>query len=64
MDEELRGYLEAAVEEKMRSGMTRESALRAARVEMGSAEAVKEGIRAAGWEHFFESPLAGSALRR
>jgi putative ABC transport system permease protein len=69
MEEELRGYLDAAVEEKMRSGMTRESALRAARVEMGSAEAVKEGIRAAGWELFFESfwqdlRYAARALRR
>ena len=40
MDEELRGYLEAAVKEKMRSGMGYEQALRAARVEMGSMDAV------------------------
>ena len=30
MDEELRGYLDAAVREKMRSGMSHEEALRAA----------------------------------
>jgi putative ABC transport system permease protein len=50
MDEELRAYLDAAVEERVRAGMSREDALRAARVEMGSMEAVKEGIRGAGWE--------------
>jgi len=69
MDEELRGYLEAAVEQKIRSGMNRETALRAARAEMGSAEAVKEGIRGAGWEHFLEGSwqdlrYAARALRR
>jgi predicted permease len=50
MDEELRGYLDADVKEKMRSGMSHEQALRAARVEMGSMDAVKEGIRSVGWE--------------
>jgi len=50
MDEELRGYLEAAVKDKMRSGMTPDKALRAARLEMGSVDAVKEEIRSAGWE--------------
>jgi len=42
MDEELRGYLDADVKEKMRAGMSYEQALRAARVEMGSMDAVKE----------------------
>ena len=55
MDEELRSYLDAAVKEKMRSGMSDEQALRAARVEMGSMEAVKEEIRSAGWESSIES---------
>jgi predicted permease len=55
MDEELRGYLDAAVQEKMRAGMSHEKALRAARVEMGSVEAVKEEIRSAGWEASVES---------
>jgi putative ABC transport system permease protein len=55
MDEELRGYLDAAVKDKMRSGMSQEQALRAARVEMGSVEAVKEEIRTAGWEAHVES---------
>jgi putative ABC transport system permease protein len=55
MDEELRAYLAAAVEGKVRSGMTREEALRAARIEMGSVEAAKEEIRGAGWEAGVES---------
>jgi putative ABC transport system permease protein len=55
MDEELGGYLDAAVKDKMRSGMSHEQALRAARVEMGSLEAVKEEIRSAGWESTVET---------
>jgi macrolide transport system ATP-binding/permease protein len=55
MDEELRGYLDAAVQDKMRSGMSQEKALRTARVEMGSVDAVKEEIRSAGWESTLET---------
>jgi putative ABC transport system permease protein len=55
MDEELRSYLETAVAAKIHAGMTREAALRAARLEMGSPEAVKEEIREAGWESAIES---------
>jgi predicted permease len=55
MDEELRGYLDAAVKEKMRSGMSYEQALRVARVEMGSLDAVKEEIRSTGWESTVET---------
>ncbi len=55
MDEELRAYIDAAAQEKMRSGMTHEQALRAARMEMGSTEAVKEEIRGAGWESTIET---------
>ena len=54
MDEELRGYLEAAVDQNIRSGMSPESALRAARVRMGSMEAVKDEVRSAGWESRIE----------
>jgi predicted permease len=50
MDEELRGFLDAAVKEKMRSGMSQDEALRAARVEMGRMDGVKEEIRSSGWE--------------
>ena len=55
MDEELRGYLEAAAEQKMRMGLSAEEALRAARVEMGSLESVKDEIRGAGWETAVEA---------
>ncbi|MGO9338669.1 MAG: ADOP family duplicated permease [Terracidiphilus sp.] len=55
MDEELRGFLEASAESKLRDGMTPEEAARAARVEMGSTNAVKHRIRSAGWEAAAES---------
>jgi predicted permease len=50
LDEELNAYLEIAIEEKMRRGMSREDATRAARVEFGSMEAVKDNVRDVGWE--------------
>ena len=55
MDEELRSYLDSAAKDKMRAGMSQEEALRAARVEMGSVEAVKDEIRSAGWESALET---------
>ena len=55
MDEELRAYLNAAVQEKIHAGMGQEDALRAARVEMGSLDAVKEEIRSASWEATLEA---------
>src|SRR4029077_722675 len=55
MDEELGEFLDAAVKEKMRSGMSREEAVRAARIEMGGVEAVKEQLRAASWESRIET---------
>ncbi|MGB0035252.1 MAG: ABC transporter permease [Candidatus Acidiferrales bacterium] len=54
LDEELRAFLEAAVAEKMKDGLSRRQALRAARIEMGSFDAVKENVRAAGWESIFD----------
>jgi predicted permease len=50
MDEELQGYVDAAAADNVSRGMTREQALRTARVEMGSAESVKHGVWSAGWE--------------
>jgi predicted permease len=55
MDDELRGFLDASAERKMRSGMPEAEARRAARVEMGSMESVKDEIRGAGWEAAAES---------
>ena len=54
LEEELNSFIEAAVEQKMRSGMIREEALRAARVEVGSVAAIKENVHDAGWESFVE----------
>ena len=55
LDEELRAYLETSVEEHMRAGMAREDAIRAARVEFGSLDAVKDHTRHVGWEGGLES---------
>jgi predicted permease len=55
IDQELCSYLAAAVEEKMRSGISYPEALRAAKVEMGSMEAVKQQIRSSGWESTVDS---------
>ena len=50
LDEELQAYLESSVEARVRAGMTPEDARRAARVELGSMEAVKDHTRGVGWE--------------
>ncbi len=55
IDEELRGYIEAAVEEKMRWGVPREMAERAARVEAGSAAVVRHRVWSESWESTVES---------
>jgi putative ABC transport system permease protein len=50
LDEELRSYLDAAIERHMQAGLNREAATRAARLELGSPTAVKQYTREAGWE--------------
>jgi len=55
LDEELRGFLEMAAEEKIKQGMSRKDALRAVRLEQGSVEITKEVVRSAGWESFVET---------
>ena len=50
MDDELRGFVEASTADKLRRGMPAEQAARAARVEMGSSNAVKHNISVATWE--------------
>jgi putative ABC transport system permease protein len=55
LDDELGDFLEKSTAEKMRAGMSREEAHRAARLEMGGVEAVKEGVRSASWETHFET---------
>jgi hypothetical protein len=55
LNDELQAYLAASIDEKIRAGMPPEAAARAARVEIGSLEAVKDYTRDAGWESLFES---------
>src|SRR5437773_2220704 len=55
LDEELSGFLEMAVDEKIKQGMSRKEALRAVRLEQGSADSAKEVVGAAGWESFLET---------
>src|SRR5882762_294422 len=55
LDEELRGFLDMAAEEKMKQGMSRKDALRAVRLERGNLEVTKEVVRSAGWESFVET---------
>ena len=69
LDEELRAYQDMAAEEKMKGGMSRKEALRAVRLERGSAEVSKEIVRSGGWEFFLETcwqdlRLAGRILRK
>jgi hypothetical protein len=45
MDEELRGFLAMAAEEKMKQGMSRKDALRAVHLERGNLEVAKETVR-------------------
>src|SRR6266404_5877457 len=55
LDEELRGFLEMAAEEKIRKGMNRKDALREVRLERGNLEVTKEVVRTAGWESVLET---------
>jgi hypothetical protein len=62
LDEELRTYLDMAIEEKMKQG-SGEDAARAVRLERGSLGVAKETVLAAGWESFCRDLLARLALR-
>ncbi len=55
IDEELQGYFHAAVEAKLRRGMRREEAERAARAEIGSAAVVRHRVWSVSWESALES---------
>lgn len=54
LDEELREFLDASIEQKTRAGVSRTAATRAARAELGSREAVKDRVRDVGWESVLE----------
>lgn len=62
LDEELRGFLEASAEDKARAGMGAAAAQRAAAVEAGSLEAVKEDIREVRAGAAIEGALRDAAL--
>jgi predicted permease len=55
LDEEVNGFIDAVVEEKIRQGMNRQQAARAVRLEQGSVEVTKEIVRTAGWESFLDT---------
>jgi len=55
LDDEVHHYLEMSAREKMRGGMSRSDAERAARIELGGIDAAKEGVRWIGWEATVES---------
>ena len=55
LDDELQTFLDESVSEKMRAGMPYPDALRAARLEMGSRQSIKQEVRSAGWESVVES---------
>jgi hypothetical protein len=55
LDEELAAFAEASAADKQRAGMSRETALRAARIEMGSTGAVKHQVWFSRWESIPDS---------
>ena len=58
LDEELAGFADASAADKERAGMSREAALRAARIEIGSPVAsVKHKVWSARWESIPENLL-------
>lgn len=63
LDEELRGFLEMATEEKMKEGMSRKDALRAVRLERGSLDVAKEEVRSAGGNRS-QKPWGGTCVSR
>jgi predicted permease len=54
LSEEIAVFAEMAAQEKMKHGLSREEALRAARLELGTVEIAREEVRSATWESFVE----------
>ncbi|HET7840411.1 MAG TPA: ABC transporter permease, partial [Terriglobia bacterium] len=57
MDEELRAHVERQAEKYIQSGMSREEALRKARIEFGGVEQIKEEVRDARGVSFIETTM-------
>jgi predicted permease len=55
LSEEISDFSEMAAQEKMKQGMSREDALRAVRLELGTVEIAREEVRSATWESFVEN---------
>jgi predicted permease len=55
LDVELRAFFESSIAQKMLDGMNRQEATRAARLELGSIDAVKDWVRDVGWESVVET---------
>lgn len=68
LDDEVRSYVDLLAEEKMRQGMNPEEARRAARIELGGAEQVKEQVRdvrvGAWFDSFFQDLRYGARMLR
>src|SRR5258708_320413 len=68
LDRELDSYLEGLTREKLDAGMTPEEARRAARIELGGADQVKDGVRRARAGAFLDElrldPRYGLGMRR
>ena len=69
IEDELKSFFEASVEDKVRRGMSPEEARRVARIEIGSREAVRHKVWSAGWESAADSfvrdlRFAGRQIRR
>ena len=54
---EVDSFFQASLDDKLRRGMSRDAALRAARAEIGSAESVRHKVWSAGWESTADSLL-------
>ena len=57
LDEELAAFAEASVADKERAGMSREAAVRAARIEIGSSGSIKHQVWSSRWESIPDSLL-------
>jgi hypothetical protein len=57
IEDELRSFFQASVEDKIRNGMSPESAQRAAQIEIGSGEMVRHKVWSVGWESAVDSFL-------
>ena len=57
LDEELQAYVETAIEDKLRKGMSADAARRAVMAELGSSNAVKHKVWSSRWESSVDNLL-------